>query len=234
MMHTVETYHCNLTRSLKTISEPITKFGGKPILFEPITWPKCKNCSCDMDFLAQIRLDYPIKLSEKYMMAYMFMCPGKFDEKGALECETWDPHKGANTVILQSRSTNSFIEAMQTKEPEYPDYNVTLKRFEDPLVDITVVDVDYDLVDVVYKGTKIGGVPYWLQSNETPTCLQCGGLMKFAAQLGAALDGMLPADPKEWDKYKFLHFGGDDGIGYLFLCENECSPMGVALLWQCT
>ncbi len=55
----------------------------------------------------------------------------------------------------------------------------------------------------------------------------------ICSAISAELDGRLPADPKEWDneKYKFFHFGGDDGIGYLFICENECQA---AFLWQCT
>jgi hypothetical protein len=59
--------------------------------------------------------------------------------------------------------------------------------------------------------------------------------MEFVAQIGAELDGPLPADPQQWDngKFRFLQFG-DAGIGYLFICENECRTDGAAFLWQCT
>ena len=44
--------------------------------------------------------------------------------------------------------------------------------------------------------------------------------MSLSAQFDAALDGSLPADPALWDAeaYKLFHFGGNDGVGYLFLC----------------
>lgn len=59
--------------------------------------------------------------------------------------------------------------------------------------------------------------------------------MKFVAQIDAALDGPLPADPEQWDdeKFRFFRFG-DTGIGYLFICENECGTAGAAFLRQCT
>lgn len=89
---------------------------------------------------------------------------------------------------------------------------------------------------MIQEATKLGGVPAWLQASETPVCPDCNSQMRFVAQFNAELDGPLPAAPGACDdeKYKFFHFGGDDGIGYLFLCENECAPNGAAFLWQCT
>jgi len=166
-------------------------------------------------------------------MAHVFMCPGKFDKKGWLQCKTWNPHAGANAVIVQGNSNRVIV---SDHVAEYPDYSVTLECVREALIDTTDYEIEEGLRQTVFESTKIGGVPFWLQANETPACPACGGSMKFVAQFAAELDGPLPADPREWDdeKYKFFHFGGDDGIGYLFLCENECGPNGAVFLWQYT
>lgn len=237
MATVVDTYRLHLAKSERAITEPVTKFGGNPAFLEPALWPRCRMCSRELDFLGQIRMDDPIRFSNRYLMAYLFMCVGYIDKTGALQCETWDPYEDANAVILQSSSKPVFVESGRDRAPAYPDYEVTLERSDDPAVDVAELGIDdEDLFEAVYDRFKIGGVPRWLQSNDTPTCPGCGGRMIFVAQLDAALDGRLPADPKEWDedKYKFFHFGGDDGVGYLFLCENECGPRGAAFLWQCT
>lgn len=157
------------------------------------------------------------------------MCPGKFDKRGWLECETWIPFSGANEVILQEYSPSSFLLDV---ESEYPDYAIQLQHVLEPFID-TSVNVINDEFRKVSELSKIGGVPSWIQNNETPICPKCNRPMEFVAQLSAELDGSLPAYPSRWDdeKYKFFHFGGDDGIGYLFLCKNECQA---AFLWQCS
>ena len=237
MTSMIKTYRLHLNRSKQVIAEPATKFGGNPVFFETAPWPLCKTCSQEMDFLAQIRLDDPINFSDKYTMAYLFMCRGHFDKNGSLQCETWDPHKDTNAVILQSDTHGISTESKFDRSPAYPDYSVVLEHSADADVDISDLGIDEEhLFEAVYNGFKIAGVPHWLRSNDTPTCPGCGGPMTFVAQLDAALDGILPAYPKEGykERYKFFHFGGDDGLGHLFLCKNECTPKGAAFLWQCT
>jgi hypothetical protein len=186
-----------------------------------------------MDFLAQVPLQQPLHLSSRYSMAYIFMCPGRFDEKGWLTCKTWDPFSGANKVIIQELSGHTEL---ISRPSEFPDYSVTLEHVIKPLIDTSDYALPDELIEEVHGSTKLGGVPMWLQDNETPQCPTCHGPMMFAAQFDAALDGSLPADPAKWDAeaYKFLHFGGDDGIGYLFLCRDECGPDIGFFLWQCT
>ena len=233
----IDTYRLHLARSERAITEPLSKFGGNPVFLESTAWPRCKMCSREMDFLAQIRIDDPIRFSNRYVMAYLFVCSGYIEKSETPQCKTWDAYEGANAIILQSSSETVFVGSRRDRSAAYPDYEITLERSDDPAVDVTKLDIDdNDLLQAVYDRFKIGGVPRWLQSNDTPTCPGCGGRMIFVAQLDAAPDGRLPADPREWnkDKYRFFHFGGDDGLGYLFLCEKECGPRGTAFLWQCT
>jgi hypothetical protein len=146
-----------------------------------------------MDFLAQISLRTPIRFPTRYEMAYVFMCPGKFDERGWLECRTSEPHSGANAVILQKSSASLTVPG---RLPAYPDYVVTLKHAREPLVDTSDCEIEEDLLEAVSESTKIGGVPLWLQGSEVPVCPACGGPMEFVSQIDAALDGPLPADPE--------------------------------------
>lgn len=230
MPKTIDTYICHLTRAQQSIQSHIVKFGGNPVLMCPIEWPTCRHCGKRMTFLAQIPLLQPIRISSKYAMAYIFMCPGNFDKNGWLECETWLPFSGANEVILQEYSPSAIL---IDSVCEYPDYVVDFEHVLESPVDTSDCSVDEQDRLTVSEFSKIGGVPFWLQANETPACQKCKRPMKFVAQFAAELDGNLPADPRKWDdeKYKFFHFGGDDGIGYLFICKNEC---GAAFLWQCT
>ena len=230
MTKNVDTYICNLSRAPQPIQAHTVKFGGTPILMHPLEWPTCRHCAQKMTFLAQIPLQQPLHFSRKYAMAYVFMCPGKFDQRGWLECQTWLPFSGANVVVLQEYSSSTIlIESVS----EYPDYAATLEHVLEPPVDTSDYSIDEDEHLAVSELTKIGGVPLWLQANESPVCQNCSRSMQFVAQFAAELDGRLPAGPRKWDdeKYKFFHFGGNDGIGYLFICENECQA---AFLWQCT
>ena len=234
MMNYRDAYLCKLRRATEPVVTPTLKFGGAPVLFQDIMWPTCKFCGQELDFLAQIPLQEPLLLSKRYSMAYIFMCPGKFDEKGWLVCHTWEPNSGANLVLLQKWAVRSI---RYPHSSDYPDYQAELKFVREAVVDTSLdSDLDEEILETVHESTKIGGTPLWLQSSEGPICPKCGGRMRFVGQLDAELDGPLPADPKEWDaaRYNFFHFGGDDGIGYVFLCENECDPSAASFLWQCT
>jgi len=234
MITYTEAFLCKLHRAKEPIHIPTLKFGGSPVLFHSIEWPKCSFCGQELEFLVQVPLQEPIRLSNQFYMAYVFMCPGKFDERGWLTCHTWEPNSGANLVLLQRKEITTTI---YEHPSEYPDYEAKLTLTQEAVIDNSSdVNLDEEILETVHETTKLGGTPLWLQFNEKPNCPNCGGKMKFIAQLDAVLDGRLPADSKEWDtgKFKFFHFGGDDGLAYLFLCENECDPTGVSFLWQCT
>jgi hypothetical protein len=229
MTNFIDAYLCKISRAPQPIREPVAKLGGTPVLYDKVIWPTCHFCGQKMDFLAQIPLRNPIEFSHKYDMAYIFMCPGHFDERGWLQCQTWEPYAGANAVILQEHS--SWI-ALPDLTATYPDYAVVLERISEPQIDTTDDLIDDDQCELIQDATKIGGVPMWIQTNETPSCSICHGSMKFVGQLHAALDGPLPADAHWGDsKYRFFNFG-DLGLGYIFLCDCECSSEGAAFFWQ--
>jgi hypothetical protein len=117
-------------------------------------------------------------------------------------------------------------------DARYPDYRVTLSAAPEPDIDVSDFDLDETLIMQVTEATKIGGMPGWVQNNETPRCARCGKLMRFVAQINAEPDGPLPADSSLGPNFVFFDFG-DVGIGYVFVCPDECSTEG-AFLWQST
>jgi hypothetical protein len=229
VIENVDAHICDLSRAPQPIQTPTLKVGGAPVLLDQIEWPVCRECGQPMDFLAQVPLNQPVAFSCSYTMAYVFMCPGKFDERGWLQCQTWDAFAGANKVVLQSGPGTAIVAGSTST---YPDYCVNIRHTKEPLVDTSDFELDDDLREAVSWSTKIGGVPAWIQNNDTPRCPNCGEVMRFVAQLNAELDGPLPS-VRQWndEKYKFLNFG-DAGLGYLFICEKECGAHGAAFLWQ--
>ncbi|MBN1316132.1 MAG: hypothetical protein JXA42_11705 [Anaerolineales bacterium] len=228
-MQKTNAYVCTLFRSPHPILLPEFKLGGSPVFYQTAPWPVCSNCGQEMDFLAQVPLQNPVQFSSRFAMAYIFMCPGHFDERGWQTCETWDPNSGANKVIIQERSE---VPVPVAKAYDYPDYAVELVQVSEPMIDTSDYSHPEEVLMSVHGATKLGGVPSWVQDNETPNCPVCHRTMRFVAQFDAELDGPLPADPKKWNKddFKFFQFG-DVGIGYLFICPDSCSAKSAVFLW---
>lgn len=206
---------------------PVTKLGGRPALFAPVDWPACRMCGQPMEFIAQIRLDSPLALSDRYAMAYVFMCPGTWNDPSTPECETWAPDSGANAVILQAYSEDATPQG----DAAYPDYLLRLGDALEPNVNTIDPATDERLVDLVCHPPKVGGVPLWLQNDVVPACPGCGGPTHFVAQLDGALDEAIPKE-RRLEGFHELNFG-DAGSGYLFLCDAQCEDRGAAFLWQC-
>ena len=125
----VDAFLCTLSRASEPIQAAVSKLGGVPVFLRETNWPTCEHCGSDMDFLGQISLKSPVRSTSLYEMAYLFMCPGKFDKRGWLECETWDPNAGANAVLLQ-RDSGGLIVPRRT--PTYPDYVLTFRPPQSP------------------------------------------------------------------------------------------------------
>ncbi|MFN8471634.1 MAG: hypothetical protein U0822_05390 [Anaerolineae bacterium] len=231
MIEEVDGYLCELRRADEGILQPILKVGGVPVFLEESIWPVCTRCGQAMNFIAQIPLQRPLRFSHKYAIAYVFMCPGSYDDRGWLLCNTWASGEGANAVFLQEDRGRVIVADAKVA---YPDCAVTLRPIKELLIDTSDYDLPDGLRERVSEATKIGGVPAWLQGNGTPKCPRCKGSTILVAQINAELDGALPADPSRWgDAYQFLDFG-DVGLGYVFICANECGRDGAAFLWQST
>lgn len=193
-MEETDCFVATVARAAGPITTATFKLGGNPVFLSHLERPICKQCGQDMDFLAQIPLRSPLPFSTRYAIAYVFMCPGKFDTSGWLECETWRPFEGANAVSLQDDRGQRVV---PQKFPRYPDYHTTLVKSSEPDIDMGDHTIADEIEELVSSQTKLGGVPYWLQSNETPNCPICGKSMQFVAQINAEADGPLPVDPSQ-------------------------------------
>ena len=79
--------------------------------------------------------------------------------------------------------------------------------------------------------TKLGGLPDWIQSDESPACHDCGGPMTFVAQIDS-VEHQWKSNPHSVDalsdKQKWMF--GDVGMIYVFFCF-ECSS--TTSVFQC-
>ena len=65
------------------------------------------------------------------------------------------------------------------------------------------------------KRTKLGGIPEWIQNDETPVCNKCGKKMHFIAQI----------DSVDYNGNNKEYIFGDVGMIYTFFCFN-CETTG--------
>ncbi|MET9774232.1 DUF1963 domain-containing protein [Streptomyces sp. NPDC006367] len=196
---------------------PVTRTGGVPLVPAGFDWPRCAACSGPMQFLAQLPAGVPAAAgdeADEYVLS-VFMCQ---NDPGL--CDEWDPAEGGNRALLFPRA--GLVPAPVPAEGE------TLLP-ETCGIDRTTLDaVPYSearedwaqahgrpLRDVL---GQLGGVPSWLQHDETPECPSCARPMAFTAQLEEGRDHRTA-----------MNFGGG-GCGYAF----ACAPCGEgAFLWQC-
>lgn len=205
--------------SEKPITQPVTKFGGKPVWLTEPQWPLSAGSGNPMQFIAQIALDPEIFPGTAGKVAYLFMTSD--DDEAA---ETWDPDSGDNAVIIQPngilhvpvaplRHGPTLFEPIEVEnnlyEPQLREFTVSLTTEEEqPLIQ----DDQYDNL----SGNKIGGTPYFIQSEEYPH-----------------------DQPENWslllqldsENVPFYINFGDAGIGYAFI--NKAGTLG-KFLWQCS
>ncbi len=97
---------------------------------------------------------------------------------------------------------------MDKPEP-FPEVRVILQRLEPGQ---KAVELDYP--NNLGKRTKLGGLPDWIQGDQTPVCPACGAVPAFIAQIDSIdYDGYGRKD----EAYMF----GDVGMIYVFYCL-EC------------
>ena len=65
------------------------------------------------------------------------------------------------------------------------------------------------------KRTKLGGIPDWIQDDESPVCKKCGKKLHFIAQI----------DSVDYKGSNNEYMFGDIGMIYVFFCFN-CETTG--------
>jgi hypothetical protein len=165
-----------------------------------------------MQFLGQIALDD----SSTNRLVLIFMCQ---NDPGL--CDEWDANLGGNCALVVPIDGDGRL-------ADAPETGVTMR---DAVYGARVEIVDSASYDDARKrwveenhSTErqilgmLGGEPFWLQGDETPTCDRCGGRMRFVAQLEEGPD-----------RKSAMNFGLG-GCGYLFHCS--CERGHAKFLWQ--
>lgn len=185
-----------------------TYFGGRPTLPIGSTWPVCRSCQGNMQFLGQVQDGASSHIA-------LFMCQ---NDPGL--CDEWDPESGGNHACQVGDVPLALIDAPA-------DGNVSRSEsygmrpvicHEDNYADAREAWLAAGGEARAILGS-LGGVPDWLQADETPTCSNCAAPMDFVAQLEEGPDHR-----------SAMNFGGG-GSAYVFRCNCERKP--ARLLWQC-
>ena len=187
-----------------------TKFGGLPSApGGALSWPVCKSCRSRMQFLGQLCC------SETHELLLLFMC-----RKEPGECLQFEADSGSNEVLAVTAVDLKLVKAPRGRELVRPTrYGAR---------SVTQESSDYDEARAAWASDhgvsprevlgQLGGIPFWIQGEEIPSCDGCKKPMSFVAQL------------EQGPKYETdMNFGG--GCAYVFRCT--CAKGGAKMWWQC-
>jgi len=183
-----------------------TRFGGAPSVDGDFTWPRCRLCTGNMQFLGQIREEQRLHLA--------FMCQNR---PGV--CWEWDADRGGTAVTCVGIDDLRLADLPPDGDVSRPTlYGARIEHIEAE---------HYDAARDAWAGGpgrrgrdvlgQLGGTPRWLDADETPPCDHCREPMRFVAQLEEGPDHDTA-----------MNFAG--GCGYLFRCE--CAGGSGKFLWQ--
>ena len=188
--------------------------GGKPLAGAGTRWPCCSSCNSPMQFLAQLPLaSLDEAKGHRDQVLLLFQCqsdPGM--------CDEWDPNAGGNTALLVEEADRVQMPVPKGETLLPGESRLRLLQYL-PVQSQRTDDDNYcEAVDAPGSQVvgKLGGVPLWIQADETPSC-ECGAPMTFVAQLEERGGG-------------HINFG-DCGTGYAFVCQS-CRD-SAKFLWQC-
>lgn len=197
----MNTHIIQFKRARAPIREAVTKFGGAPVWVGRPQWPIATRTGAAMQFIAQISLD-PFGFAGA--MAYLFM----EGENGA--GDTWQPDGGANALIIAPSDAPLPVDVKGRPDgpglfelKSVPQGNVRQKQAcEFAVLLHEEEDCEPSDGDDGCRN-KIGGVPKWLQGDETPP----DGEWLLLLQLNSA-------------RVPFEVDFGDAGVGYAFLSAD--------------
>jgi len=196
-------------------------------------WPRCSHCGGNLQYLGHV--PHPFAVTKRIDM---FMCA---NDPGM--CGEWEPETGANRALVVDTSTKgkrvkppkeglTYVtgmwsgHAVAVEATSYPDAwfwarqhlpapkQAPYQRYARVASAMAAGREDF------YRPMlgQLGGVPYWIQDDETPVCPACRRYMALAAQLEEGPSGA-----------QSVNFGG--GNAYVFACG--CPADQARLLWQC-
>ncbi|HEY4251644.1 MAG TPA: hypothetical protein VGM87_10600 [Roseomonas sp.] len=187
---------------------PETRFGGVPSVGSGFSWPACKACGGNMQFLGQLRRPGSARLH------LVFMCQ---NDPGL--CSEWAADDGGNAVLCAG--TSDLVLADPPGEGDV----VRATRHGARIEQVQASGYGAAREDWAQRHSgrrrevlgQIGGEAEWLQGDATPSCDHCKKPMRFLAQLETGPDHRTE-----------MNFAG--GCGYVFECD--CPGGSAKFLWQ--
>jgi hypothetical protein len=229
-------------------SQPVDQFGGLPWGLATNLWPKCSDCGKSQSLVAQLVHDPSrLDLGRDGRVLYVFQCnhdPGM--------CSTWQGGSGANACfVVEREKLTAGLAVIPTDKPPI-DNEVRVIRWLERNDGVPSSSFDFFFDETAYLAlpeaertsvppcTKLGGVPYWIQSaSEAPKAP-----WHFIGQLDSMHSFLSPPneqvswvnlDEERWEGRTHYAAGpnfGDGGIAYLFLKQTGSVPIGW-FFWQC-
>lgn len=212
------------------------KYGGLPWGLPSERWPLCASCGSPQCLLAQLRHDRErLDLGREGRVLFVFACNDNFSR-----CPTWDRDSGANSCFVIDEEqliegltlppvSQGFPQRRLDRwldEHVHPEWRVVRWREGNDgipegypgffgllhgLPDGYDANAYENYWSAVPQETKLGSVPFWIQSPKPPH----GG--RFLGQIDSDC----------------CQAFGDNGLGYIFLTGPASAPRGW-FLWQCT
>jgi hypothetical protein len=179
--------HIGLTAILGDTSDHVSKFGGQPSWLEEPQWPISRALGVQMQFIGQVAIDPELFPESRAQMAYIFATDASISTTVSLE--TWDPSMGESAVVLQPGGT-LLVETSDSptgptvmtdlsggvgEDEREITYLMSTERHTDP--PFIAFEEKWELPEAEWTAyneatapDKIGGTPWFLQSDEFPMC----------------------------------------------------------------
>ena len=205
-------------------AQALEKLGGAPAFVEPVEWPRCRHCGQRLTFLAQLAVgpERPLRYPEEGVL-YVFLCqridpgqeisicPSLELESGAERCFV-QRLPGARPVALTLDDSGPRLSPERAVEGWESHPSVRLPSEADWTPEQSRL---YAAVCEPF-GVQVGGMPDWVQSEETPGPCACGAERELVLEFGQFTED--------------LNLGM--GRAYVFACCARHAPEAFWLLWQ--
>lgn len=179
--------HIELTAIPGDTSDRVTKFGGQPSWLEEPQWPISRALGVQMQFIGQVAIDPELFPESRAQMAYIFATDASISTTVTLK--TWDPSMGESAVVLQPGGT-LLVETSSTatgptvltdvsggvgEDEREITYLMSTERHTDPPFIAfedrwNFTEAEWTAYNEATDPDKIGGTPWFLQSDEFPMC----------------------------------------------------------------
>lgn len=191
----------------------IGAYGGHPRGIRSHQWPRCRVCGSPMCHMAQIDAGPWVDL-QGFARMTVFICHATGGR-----CEDWDPWKGANRVLLQRVRDDNLYDGPPTVRV----YRRVRLGIE-PALDETAMFRDArdrgqssKTVNAQLRHDKIGGLPIWLHSDDTPRSPSGHGPMRLLLQL--------TTEVVAFDITR-------GGMAWVFIDPGDATEDAARMLWQ--